>query len=271
MPRRHLLDINFKELWEYRDLLTMFVRRDVVTVYKQTVLGPIWFFVQPIMTTIVFVFVFGNIAGIPTDGVPAVLFYLSGIVIWNYFADSLAKTSNTFTANQGIFGKVYFPRLIVPLSIVASNLIKFLIQFSLFLVVWLYYLATNASVMPNGWMLASGYCVLLMAGLGLGFGILFSSLTTKYRDLTFLIGFGVQLAMYATPIIYPMSTLSDRVRSILWYNPIAHLVETFKYGFLGSGAATYAGLAYATAFTCFVLFLGVLIFNRTERTFMDTV
>ncbi len=271
VPRRHLLDINFKELWEYRDLLTMFVRRDVVTVYKQTVLGPIWFFVQPIMTTIVFVFVFGNIAGIPTDGVPAVLFYLSGIVIWNYFADSLAKTSNTFTANQGIFGKVYFPRLIVPLSIVASNLIKFLIQFSLFLVVWLYYLATNASVMPNGWMLASGYCVLLMAGLGLGFGILFSSLTTKYRDLTFLIGFGVQLAMYATPIIYPMSTLSDRVRSILWYNPIAHLVETFKYGFLGSGAATYAGLAYATAFTCFVLFLGVLIFNRTERTFMDTV
>ena len=270
-PKRHLLDINLRELWDYRDLLRMFVRRDIVTVYKQTVLGPIWFFVQPIMTTIVFVFVFGNIAGISTDGLPQVLFYLSGIIMWNYFADSFNKTSTTFTTNQNIFGKVYFPRLIVPLSVVISNLIKFAIQFTLFVAVWLYYLVTTDAVQPNLWLLSTVYCTLLMAGLGLGFGIIFSSLTTKYRDLTFLIGFGVQLLMYATPIIYPMSTLSEKVRSVLWFNPIAHLIETFKYGFLGSGQASVSGLAYATAFTLLTLTVGVLIFNRTEQTFMDTV
>jgi len=270
-PKRHLLDINFKDLWDYRDLLFMFVKRDIVTVYKQTVLGPIWFFVQPIMTMLVYVIVFGNIAKISTDGIPAPLFYLSGIILWSYFSECFSKTSTTFTANAGIFGKVYFPRLIVPLSVVISNVIKFAIQFGLFLVVWAYFLARGAEITPNAWMLATAYCLLLMAGLGLGFGILFSSLTTKYRDLTFLLSFGVQLAMYATPIIYPMSTLSEKYQAVLWWNPLAHIIETFKYGFLGAGQASIPGLAYTTVFTVVVLALGIVIFNRTEQTFMDTV
>lgn len=270
-PKRHLLDVNLRELWDYRDLALLFVQRDLVTVYKQTILGPLWFVVQPILTTLVFAVVFGNIAQISTDGLPAILFYLSGIVLWNYFSESLTRTSSTFTANAHIFGKVYFPRLVVPLSIVISNLIKFLIQFGLFLLIWLWYWTTTDSVHPNGWILANGYCLLLMAGLGLGFGILFSSLTTKYRDLTFLLTFGIQLGMYATPIIYPMSSLSERYRAILWWNPLSHIIETFKYGFLGAGEADVLGLAYATLFTLLVLALGVVVFNRTEQTFMDTV
>lgn len=270
-PKRHLLDVNLKELWDYRDLLMMFVKRDIVTLYKQTILGPIWFFVQPIMTMLVYVVVFGNIAKIGTDGIPAPLFYLSGIILWNYFAESFNKTSSTFKVNANIFGKVYFPRLIVPLSLVVSGLLKFLIQFGLFLVVYLYFFQTRNDIQPNAWLLSIPYLLLLMAGLGLGFGIIFSSLTTKYRDLTFLITFGVQLAMYATPIIYPMSGLSDRMRSVIWWNPVAQIVETFKYAFLGAGEVSVAGLAYTTAFTLIVLTIGILIFNRTEQTFMDTV
>jgi lipopolysaccharide transport system permease protein len=270
-PKRHLLDVNLQELWDYRDLAVLFVQRDIVTVYKQTILGPLWFVLQPILTTLVFAVVFGNIAQISTDGLPAILFYMSGIVLWNYFSESLTRTSSTFTANAHIFGKVYFPRLVVPLSIVISNLIKFLIQFCLFLLIWLWFWVTTDSVHPNLWILANGYCLLLMAGLGLGFGVLFSSLTTKYRDLTFLLTFGIQLGMYATPIIYPMSTLSERYRAILWWNPLAHIIETFKYGFLGAGEADVLGLAYATLFTLLVLALGIVVFNRTEQTFMDTV
>ena len=270
-PKRHLLDVNLKELWDYRDLLYMFVKRDIVTVYKQTILGPIWFFVQPIMTMLVYVVVFGNIAKISTDGIPAPLFYLSGITLWNYFADSFNKTSTTFVANANIFGKVYFPRLIVPLSVVISNLIKFLIQLGLFLTIWTWYLSTTDVLNPNIWILSTIYCLVLMAGLGLGFGIIFSSLTTKYRDLTFLITFGVQLAMYATPIIYPMSTLSEKYQRVLWWNPISHIIEAFKYGFLGAGEASISGLTYATIFTITTLTFGVIIFNRTEQTFMDTV
>jgi lipopolysaccharide transport system permease protein len=270
-PKRHLLDINLKEIWDYRDLLYMFVKRDIVTVYKQTVLGPIWFFVQPIMTMLTYVVVFGNIAKISTDSIPAPLFYLSGITLWNYFSESFNKTSGTFTSNAHIFGKVYFPRLIVPLSVVISNVIKFLIQFALFLILWIWYLATSDALHPNLWLLSTVYCLLLMAGLGLGFGIIFSSLTTKYRDLTFLIQFGVQLAMYATPIIYPMSTLSEKYQRVLWWNPISHIIEVFKYGFLGSGQASIPGLIYSTVFTLVTLVLGVIIFNRTEQTFMDTV
>lgn len=270
-PKRHLFDINLKEIWDYRDLLYMFVKRDIVTVYKQTILGPLWFFVQPLMTMLVYVVVFGNIAQLSTDEIPAPLFYLSGITLWNYFAESFTKTSGTFVANAGIFGKVYFPRLIVPLSIVASNIIKFFIQFALFLIIWAWYLFTTETIHPNAWMLSTAYCLLLMAGLGLGFGIIFSSLTTKYRDLTFLISFGVQLAMYATPIIYPMSVLSERLQRVLWWNPIAHIIEAFKYGFLGAGEASISGLAYTTVFTLVTLFLGVVIFNKTEQTFMDTV
>ncbi len=270
-PKRHLLDVNLRELWDYRDLLFMFVKRDIVTVYKQTILGPIWFFVQPVMTMLVYVVVFGNIAKISTDGIPAPLFYLSGITLWNYFADCFNKTSGTFVANASIFGKVYFPRLIVPLSVVISNVIKFLIQFTLFMVLWTWYFCVTDTVHPNAWLLATPYCLVLMSGLGLGFGIIFSSLTTKYRDLTFLIGFGVQLAMYATPIIYPMSILSERYQRILWWNPISHIIEAFKYGFIGSGTVSIAGLAYTTLFTLVTLILGVIIFNRTEQTFMDTV
>lgn len=270
-PKRHLLDVNLKEIWDYRDLLYMFVKRDIITIYKQTILGPIWFFVQPIMTMLVYVVVFGNIAKIGTDGIPKPLFYLSGIIMWNYFAESFNKTSTTFVSNAGIFGKVYFPRLIVPLSLVTSGLIKFLIQFGLFLAVYLYFYFTRNDIHPNPWLLSTAYLLLLMAGLGLGFGIIFSSLTTKYRDLTFLIGFGVQLAMYATPIIYPMSLLGERMQAIMWWNPIAHIIETFKYGFLGAGEASITGLAYTTIFMIIVLTLGIIIFNRTEQTFMDTV
>lgn len=270
-PKRHLLDINLHEIWQYRDLLYMFVHRDIVTVYKQTILGPIWFFVQPILTMAVYVLVFGNIANISTDNIPRPLFYLAGIVMWNYFAETFNRTSSTFTSNATIFGKVYFPRLIVPLSLVFSGLIKFFIQFGLFLVVYLYFLFTRSDIHPNLWIFATAYALLLMAGLGIGFGITFSSLTTKYRDLTFLVQFGVQLAMYATPIIYPMSTLSGKLRDILWWNPIAHIIEVFKYGFIGAGEVSTAGLAYSTVFTITSLFIGVVIFNRTEQTFMDTV
>ncbi len=270
-PKRHFLDVNLREIWTYRDLLLMFIKRDIVTVYKQTILGPIWFFVQPVMTMLTYVIVFGNIAKLSTGGIPAPLFYLSGITLWNYFAESFNKTSSTFTANAHIFGKVYFPRLIVPLSIVISNLIRFLIQLLLFVIFWFWYLATSDAVHPNLWMLSTVWCLLLMAGLGFGFGIIFTSLTTKYRDLTFLIQFGVQLAMYATPIIYPMSALSEKYQQILWWNPITHVIETFKYGFLGSGQASITGLLYSTAFTIITVAFGVLIFNKTEQTFMDTV
>jgi lipopolysaccharide transport system permease protein len=270
-PKRHLLDVNLKEIWDYRDLLYMFVKRDIVTVYQQTILGPIWFFVQPIATMLTYVIVFGRIANISTDGIPAPLFYLSGIIVWNYFQECLLKTSSTFTGNAGIFGKVYFPRLIVPMSQVVSGVIKLLIQFSLFLALWVWYLASSDALQPNLWLLSMVYCLLLMAGMGLGLGIIFSSLTTKYRDLQFLLSFAVQLLMYATPIIYPMSVLSDRLRAWLWWNPIAHVIEAFKYGFLGSGSASIVGLAYTTIFTIITLTLGVIIFNRTEQTFMDTV
>lgn len=270
-PQRHLLDVNFRELWDYRDLLAMFIKRDIVTVYKQTILGPIWFFVQPILTTLVYVIVFRNIAKISTDGLPAPLFYLSGITLWNYFADSFNKTSTTFVTNAHIFGKVYFPRLIIPISIVVSNLIKFLIQLMLFLGIWLWYLSTTDLVSPNAGILLSVYLLGLMACLGLGFGIIFSSLTTKYRDLTFLIQFGVQLAMYASPIIYPMSSLSESYRAVLWWNPVGHVIEAFRYGFLGVGGTTASGLAYATVFSLVVLATGVIVFNKTEKTFIDTV
>jgi len=272
LPKRHLLDINFAELWHYRDLIWMFVKRDLVTVYKQTILGPVWYLIQPIATTVVFLFVFKKIAQLSTDGVPAPVFYLSGIVIWNYFAESLAKTANTFLGNASIFGKVYFPRLAVPLSMVISGFVKFLIQFGLFSLVYAYYWGfRETNLQPNVWLLVSIYCILLMASLGLAIGIVVTSLTTKYRDLTFLIGFGVQLLMYATPVIYPMSVVSQSVRDLLWYNPITHIIESFRFGFLGVGEASIAGLAYTTAFTGAALFLGILIFNRTEQTFMDTV
>lgn len=270
-PQQGLLDVNFKEIWNYRDLLFLFVKRDVVTVYKQTVLGPIWFFVQPIMTMLVYIVVFGNIAGIPTDGIPKPLFYLSGIIIWNYFSECFLKTSDTFTVNQDMFGKVYFPRLIMPLSKVVSGLIKFFIQFFLFIVVYLYFLVDGVPVQLGVELLLVPYFIVLMALLGLGFGLIFTSMTTKYRDLKFLIQFGVQLLMYATPIIYPMSEIPEKIRYFIFFNPLSHIVEGFKLAFLGQGSLTTSGLLYSSFCTLIVLIVGILIFNKTEKTFVDTV
>ena len=271
-PKRSLLDIDLKALWHYRDLLMLFVRRDIVAVYQQTILGPIWFFLQPILTTITFVVIFGNVAKLSTDGVPSVLFYLSGIVLWNYFADCLNKTSETFIANAAIFGKVYFPRLIIPLSVIVSNLIKMGIQFVLFLGFWLYFLFKEGSVVHvNNIALLFPFLLLFMAGYGLSFGIIISSLTTKYRDLKFLIGFGVQLLMYASPVVYPLSTVPEKYQWILLLNPMTSIIETFKYGFLGAGIYNPLWLLYNFLGMIFFLVIGVLIFNKVEKSFMDTV
>lgn len=272
-PKRHAFDINFKEIWQYRDLLYMFVKRDVITVYKQTVLGPIWFIVQPILTTVIYIVVFGNIAKISTDGQPMALFYLAGIVIWNYFAESFNQTSDTFAQNAGIFGKVYFPRLIMPLSKVVSGLIKFFIQLAFFMVVYAWYLVQGeASVQPNWTMALIPVYILIMAMMGMGAGILFTSMTTKYRDLKFLITFGVQLLMYATPVIYPMSTIPEgMMKKFIMANPLSPIVESFKYAFLGSGEFSWYTLVYSAAFTAILLIVGIVVFHKTERNFIDTV
>ena len=270
-PKRHLFDVKLYQLWQYRDLLYLFVIRDIKIVYKQTILGPLWFFIQPIMTTLIYVFVFGNIANLSTDGIPKPLFYLSGVVMWNYFSECFIRNSDTFTLNAPIFGKVYFPRLITPISIVISNAIKFLIQFGLFFSLWIYYYAKGNIINWNIEVLIFPYLILLMALLGLGFGIIFSSLTTKYKDLKFLIQFGVQLLMYATPIIYPLSSIPVGAQKVLYWNPITHIIEAFKYGFLGQGSFDLYGLAYSSCFTIILLIIGILIFNKTEQTFMDTV
>lgn len=271
-PQSHLLDINFKDLWRYRDLLRMFVKRDVITVYKQTILGPIWFIVQPILTTAIYILVFGKIANISSDGIPRVLFYLAGITIWNYFSESFNQTSKTFKENANIFGKVYFPRLIMPLSKITSGLIKFGIQLGFFLVIFAVFLiGGNQAIQPNWYICSLPLLVLLMAGLGLGFGIIFTSLTAKYRDLTFLIQFGVQLLMYATPVIYPVSTIPEKYKTLIMLNPMSSIVEGFKYSFLGAGNFSWFWLGYSAAFMLITMFIGIIIFNRTEKNFMDTV
>ncbi len=271
-PKNKLLSIDFKEMWQYRDLFTMFVKRDIITQYKQTILGPSWFFIQPMFTTIMYMVVFGGIAGISTDGLPQPLFYLSGVLCWQYFADCLNKTSSTFISNQGIFGKVYFPRLIVPLATVTSNLLRLFIQLSLFLLVYAYYWIIDVTIMTNWYVLLFPVLVLLLAGLALGFGILISSLTTKYRDLTILFTFIVQLWMYATPIIYPLSTITnDKIRMVMLLNPITSIVETFKYGTLGIGSFSWGALGYSFGFMVVLLLIGIVIFNKTQRSFMDTV
>ena len=270
-PRRGWLDLRLHELWAARDLVMLFVWRDFVSVYKQTILGPLWYLIQPLLTTLVFTIIFGRIAALPTDGLPQFLFYLSGTVIWSYFAECLNKTSQTFIANANLFGKVYFPRLAVPVSILISNLITFAIQFVLFLVFVIYYMLSGAAVQINAWALLTPLLLLIMAGLGLGFGVIVSSLTTRYRDLRFLVTFGVQLWMYATPVIYPVSAIPERFRPLILANPLTPVVEAFRYAFLGAGTVNAAMLAYSAGFTLVVLFLGLLLFNRTEATFMDTV
>lgn len=270
-PKKHLLDINLYDIIRYRDLLRMFVKRDIITIYKQTILGPAWFFIQPIMTMLIYVIIFGRVAKISTDGLPPALFYLSGIVLWNYFAECFNKTAETFRSNAHIFGKVYFPRLIVPLSIVISSLLKFLIQAALFIAIYVFYINKQGGFNINETAFLIPFYVILMAGLSLGFGIIFTSLTTKYRDLKFLLQFGVQLMMYASPIIYPMNTVSGKIAMVLKYNPITHIVEAFRYSVFGQGQFSWYGLGYASLVMLILLFVGTIIFNKTEQNFMDTV
>jgi len=271
-PETPWWDLHLLDIWHYRDLLWMFVRRDFVAVYKQTVLGPLWFFIQPLITTVVFTLVFTGIAKIPTDGLPPMLFYLAGTTPWNYFANCFTKTSNTFVANAGIFGKVYFPRLVIPLSVVISNLIQFSIQFLLFIGFWTYYMAAGAKLSPNWPMIftLTPPLLLLLALLGLGAGIVVSSLTTKYRDFTFLVAFGIQLAMYATPIIYPISQVPEKYRWLIQLNPMTAPIETFRAIFLG-GEIPWLALGISTGTATIILLLGILIFNKVEQSFMDTV
>jgi lipopolysaccharide transport system permease protein len=271
-PKRSLLDINLKEIWRYRDLIMLFVRRDFVSQYKQTILGPIWLFIQPLFTTLTFFFVFNQIAKIPTDNIDPILFYLSGITLWNYFSDCFNKTSNTFVANAGIFGKVYFPRLATPISIVFSNLIKLGIQVLLFLAIMGYQIIfKGAEVNINLHILILPFLIILMAVMGLGLGIIFSALTTKYRDLSFLLTFGIQLLMYATPIIYPLSYTSGKLHTIISMNPLTPILESFRYAFFSIGSFDWSGLAYTSIFSFSVLFFGIIIFNQVEKSFMDTV
>lgn len=270
-PKSSLFNIDLNEIWQYRDLLTLFVKRDIITQYKQTILGPAWFFIQPALTTIMYMVVFGGIAKISTDGLPQPMFYLAGIVCWQYFADCINKTSSTFTANQNIFGKVYFPRLIVPLSTVSSNLVRFSIQFLLFMAVYIYFLVMGVKVAPNCYALLIPVLIAMLAGLSLGFGILISSLTTKYRDLTILFTFVVQLWMYATPVIYPLSTMSPKMQIIMSINPVTSIVETFKYGTMGVGTFSWASLVYSFVFMIILLAVGIVVFNKVQRSFMDTV
>lgn len=270
-PKNKLFEVDFKEIWNYRDLLSMFVKRDIITQYKQTILGPVWFFVQPALTTIMYMVVFGGIAKISTDGLPQPLFYLAGIVLWQYFSDCLNKTSSTFISNQHIFGKVYFPRLIVPLSTITSNLVRLFIQFLLFVAVYIYYIIIGTDIMPNIYMLLFPLLIIMIAGLSLGFGIIVSSMTTKYRDLTILFTFFVQLWMYATPVIYPLSTMSEKYQWIIALNPLTSIFETFKYGMLGVGTFDWGQLLYSFVFMIVTLMIGVVIFNKVQRSFMDTV
>jgi lipopolysaccharide transport system permease protein len=270
-PKKNLLEIDFRKLWDYRDLLVLFIRRDIVTKYKQTILGPLWFVIQPILSTLMYLVVFGRIANIPTDNIPPVLFYLSGIVVWTYFSICLNNTASTFINNAGIFGKVYFPRLIVPLSIIISNLIQFFIQFGLLLIaIFIFYLDGYSFSLTSNLLLLP-YLILLLALLGLGFGIIISSLTTKYRDLSNLLGFGVQLWMYATPIIYPLSVIPDKYSIYILANPVTPIVLAFKQSLFGTQSISYGYLLYSSVFTLLILFIGIIIFNRVERTFMDTV
>lgn len=268
--KHSLFDLNLKEVWRYRDLVYMFVKRDFVSSFKQTILGPIWFFINPIFTTVVYIIVFGNIAKLSTDGAPKILFYLAGVTLWNYFSSCLNGTSSVFTSNAAIFGKVYFPRLVMPISIVFSNLMRFGVQMVLFLIAFLYYL-TKGEVQPNWWILATPFLILLMAMFALGVGMIFSSMTTKYRDLQMLLGFGVSLYMYATPVIYPVSALPKAIQPYAAWNPLTGIFECFKYGWLGVGEFNPTMLAISSLIILLLLAIGTITFNKVEKSFMDTV
>ncbi len=270
-PKTGWFDVNLAEVWRYRDLIWLFVNRDFVSQYKQTVLGPLWFLLQPLFSTIIFTVIFSNVAHIPTDNVPPFLFYMAGTVVWGYFSNCVNATSNTFVANAYIFGKVYFPRLVMPLSNVITRLAMFGIQFALFLAFYGYFIAKGAPLHPNLYVLALPLLLLQMAFMGLGFGILVSSLTTKYRDLAFLVSFGIQLWMYATPVVYPLSQVPQKYRFLMDLNPMTAVVETFRYSFLGRGTVSGTSMCLSWAITLCVLGLGIVLFSRVEKTFMDTV
>lgn len=270
-PQGSLLDLKLKDVWHYRDLLLLLVRRDFVSFYKQTILGPLWFFIQPLFTTIIFTFVFGNLAGISTDGVPPPLFYLAGITAWNYFAECLTKTSTVFKDNAAVFGKVYFPRLIMPLSIVVSNLVRFGVQMILFFLALGYFAITKGGFQPNVYALLFPVLVLLMALLGLGAGMIISAMTTKYRDLSFLVTFGVQLLMYATTVIYPLSAAPAKYKWLIELNPMTAIIETFRYGFLGAGSFSWYSLAASATMILLIAVVGGIVFNKVEKNFIDTV
>ncbi|MBO4699793.1 ABC transporter permease [bacterium] len=270
-PKNRFFRLNLKELWQYRDLISSFVKRDITSTYKQTILGPLWFFIQPIFTTIMFLIVFGNIAKIPTDGVPQVLFYMNGIILWNYFSKCLVATSNTFVSNAAIFKKVYFSRLTIPVSNVISALVQFLIQFTLFVIIFIIYKIKGADVELSYAVFAIPLFVLQMAVLGLGIGLIITSLTTKYRDLTYLVGFAVQLWMYATPIVYPLSMVPEKWRSVYVLNPVVPILESFKHAFFSTGMPSITEYGISVATTIFLLFAGIFIFNFVEKNFVDTV
>lgn len=271
-PRTGLLELPVMDLWKYRDLLLLLVKRDFVSFYKQTILGPVWFFLQPLFTTVIFVFIFGNLAKISTDGLPPVLFYLTGIVAWNYFSECINKTSTVFKDNANIFGKVYFPRLIMPMSIVISNLVRFVVQFFLLLLVLLYYvLKGDLKWSLSAELIYLPFLVLVMAILGLGFGMIISSLTTKYRDLTFLVTFGVQLLMYATPVIYPLSSSPDNYKMLITLNPMSPVLEGLRLALLGKGEFNFTMFLYSTLFSVGVLIAGIIVFNKVEKNFIDTI
>ena len=270
-PQNKLFDLHLKDVWDYRDLLWLLVRRDFVSFYKQTILGPLWFFIQPLFTTIIFTFVFGKMGGFSTDGLPQPLFYMAGITAWNYFAECLTKTSTVFSVNAAIFGKVYFPRLIMPLSIVVSNLVRFAVQLLLFFMVMAYYWYRGANFGITWAICLFPIVIILMALLGLGGGMIISSLTTKYRDLAFLFTFAVQLLMYATTVIYPLSSAPEKFRWLIELNPMTGIIETFRYSFLGQGSFTWASFGYSCSVTIVLLVFGVIIFNRVEKNFIDTV
>ena len=271
-PQEKLWKINLKEVWAYRDLITLFVKRNIVVQYKQTILGPLWYLIQPILTVIMNMVVFGGIAHMSTDGIPQALFYMAGNVCWFYFSDCLNQTSSTFVANQGMFGKVYFPRMVVPISTVMSNLLRFGIQLLLFIAFWIYFFVSGSDIHLTWTILLVPVLIVMLAGLGLGFGILISSMTTKYRDLTILFTFVVQLWMYATPIVYPMSMVTNEtLHTIIMLNPMTSIIEAFKYATLGQGYFSWGALGYSFAFTSILLVWGIVIFNKVQRSFMDTV
>ncbi|SDW85739.1 lipopolysaccharide transport system permease protein [Lutibacter oricola] len=273
-PKNKLISLNLKEVWQYKDLLMLFVKRDVITVYKQTILGPLWYLIQPLFTSIIFTIIFNNVAGIKTGGIPPFLFNLAGVTSWNYFRECLTATSDTFKKNAGLFGKVYFPRIIMPMSIVVSNLLKFGIQLAVFIGFYVFFIFNGNEISPSPYVFLYPLLIVIMAMFSLGLGMIISSMVTKYRDLTFLVSFGVQLLMYVSAVMYPMSLVKEKLSTYSWivdYNPMAHIIETSRYLLLNDGILNMNGIIYSVVITIVIFLTGLIIFNKTEKSFIDTV